>query len=112
MTDEKPYVTPDIDKRQHRRARLVTQVHCEALGREDLLLTRDVSVGGLFVTAQNPFPLNSEVGIALALASGQTPIKARGKVVYSLQGMGMGVQFSELSDEGRALLQKFVDESA
>jgi uncharacterized protein (TIGR02266 family) len=112
MTEDKPYVTPEIDKRQHRRARLVTKVRCESLGREEMMLTRDVSVGGLFVTAKEPFPLGSEVGISLALASGRSPVKARGTVVYSLKGMGMGVQFSELGDEARAALQKFVDESA
>lgn len=110
-SESSPYIKPDIDKRQHRRARLVTQVRCESLGKELLLLTRDVSVGGLFVTAKDPFPTGSEVGISLALKAGETPLKARGTVVYSLKGMGMGVQFNDLDEAPRGLLQKFVDES-
>jgi PilZ domain len=103
---------PGIEKREHRRARLVTQVRCEALGREEMLLTRDVSVGGVFVSAKEPFPMDSEIALALQLATGGTSISASGKVVYSLKGLGMGIQFSDLSDENRTLLQKFVDESA
>lgn len=103
---------PGIEKREHRRARLVTQVRCEALGREEMLLTRDVSVGGVFVSTKEPFPTDSEIAITLQLAAGGPSISASGKVVYSLKNLGMGIQFSELSDDNRATLQKFVDESA
>lgn len=113
MAEEEPkYITPEIEKRQHRRARVVTEVRCEALGREELLLTRDVSTGGLFISAKEPFPLNSQVTLSLQLPAGGDRVSARGKIVYSLKGMGMGVQFSELSDAARTALQKFVDESA
>jgi hypothetical protein len=103
---------PGIDKREHRRARLVTQVRCEALGREEMLLTRDVSVGGVFVSAKDPFPMGSEIALNLQLAAGGNSLAATGKVVYSLLGLGMGIQFTSLTDEHRAALQKFVDESA
>jgi uncharacterized protein (TIGR02266 family) len=103
---------PGIEKREHRRARLVTQVRCEALGREEMLLTRDVSVGGLFVSTKDPFPMGSEIAVALQLASGAKPLSTRGKVVYSLKGLGMGIQFAELSEDARVTLQKFVDEAA
>jgi uncharacterized protein (TIGR02266 family) len=103
---------PSIDKREHRRARLVTQVRCETLGREEMLLTRDVSVGGVFVSSKEPFPMGSDIAVDLQLAAGGKPLSARGKVVYSLRGLGMGIQFEELSDEVRVSLQKFVDEAA
>lgn len=112
MSEEGPLVTPDINKRQHRRARLVTQVRCEALGREEMLLTRDVSTGGLFVSTKEPFPMNSEVAIAMQLPSGGAAINGRGTVVYSLKGLGMGVQFADLNETSLAALKKFVDESA
>lgn len=102
---------PGIEKREHRRARLVTQVRCEALGREEMLLTRDVSVGGVFISAKDPFPMGSEIALTLQLATGGSSLAASGKVVYSLRGLGMGIQFSALSDENRSVLQKFVDES-
>jgi hypothetical protein len=106
------YITPEIEKRQHRRAKLVTEVRCDALGRADLLLTRDVSVGGMFVTAKNPFPADSEVALSFRLRAGDPPVSSRGKVVYSIQGMGMGIVFVDLSQDVRQALQKFVDEAA
>jgi hypothetical protein len=106
------YITPEIDKRQHRRAKLLTQVQCAALSREDLMLTRDVSVGGMFVTAKDPFPADSEVALSFRLRAGDPPISSRGKVMYSVQGMGMGIMFVDLSEATREALQKFVDEVA
>ena len=110
--EDREYVTPEIDKRQHRRAQLVTQVRCDALGRDEFLLTRGVSVGGMFVTAKDPFPSDSEVALSFSLRAGEPPIASRGKVVYSLRSMGMGITFVDLSEEARQALQKFVDEAA
>lgn len=114
MADEETQqlTRPGIEKREHRRARLVTQIRCEALGREEMLLTRDVSIGGVFVSAKDPFPTGSDIALTLQLATGGNPLGASGKVVYSLKGLGMGIQFTEISDEHRSALQNFVDEAA
>lgn len=103
------YVKPEIDKRQHRRARLVTQLKCEAVGRDEILLSRDVSVGGMFVTAKDPFPQDSEASIIFRLTPVDPLISCQGKVMYSIQGVGMGIMFTDLDDETRKSLQKFVD---
>ena len=103
------YVRPEIDKREHRRARLVTQLKCEASGRDELLLSRDVSVGGMFVTAKNPFAQDSEVTIIFRVTPVEPLISCRGKVMYAIQGVGIGIMFSELNDESRKSLQKFID---
>jgi hypothetical protein len=105
------YVRPEIEQRQHRRAVLVTQVRCESLGRDDLLLSRDISAGGVFVSAKDPFPNDCEVGLALRLHSRGPLITCQGRVVYSLKGLGMGIQFHDLSEETREALAKFVEES-
>ncbi len=105
------YITPEIERRQYRRVVLVTQVRCEALGREELLVTRDVSVGGMFINAKDPFPKESEVTLSFRLQGATQTITCRGKIVYSLKGLGMGVQFFELSEQTRQMLQKFIDET-
>ncbi|HEV2352376.1 MAG TPA: PilZ domain-containing protein [Terriglobia bacterium] len=112
MADEgREYITPEIDKRRQRRAQLITEVKCEALNRDEFLVTRDVSAGGLFVSTKNPLPLKSEVRVAFSLATGSAAISCRGRVVYSMQGLGMGIQFADLSEDGRSALEKFVDEA-
>ena len=105
------FITPEIDKRQHRRAKLVTQVKCEAMNRDDLLLTRDVSIGGLFINTKTPLPLDSTVGLSFSLAPGHPAIACKGKVVFSRQDLGMGIEFSDLNPENRQSLEKFVDEA-
>jgi PilZ domain-containing protein len=112
MEDEaRKFVTPEIDKRRHRRAKLVTQIRCESLGREEVHVTRDVSVGGLFVSSKAPFPQDSIVSVFFHLRPTERAISCHGKVVYALKGLGMGVQFTDLGDSDRAALEKFVDES-
>lgn len=109
--ESKQYVTPDIDKRRHRRANLITQVRCDALQRQGLMVTRDVSVGGMFVNVKDPFPADSEVTTLFRLEPTSDLLTCRGKVAYAIKGMGMGISFIELSEEVRQALQRFVDEA-
>ncbi len=113
MSEEvREYITPEIEKRQHRRANLVAQVQCETLGRDEFLVTRDISVGGLFISSKNPFPKDSEISLSLRLTSGDQLLFLRGKVVYAMKNLGMGIQFTEISEDARQAVQKFIDETA
>ena len=112
MADETPaYITPDIERRQYRRVKLLTQVKCGAPSRDQLLVTRDISAGGLFVTTKTPLPVNVEVTVSFRLDPQAPAINCRGKIVNSLPGRGMGVQFLDLDEGTRVAIQKFVDES-
>ena len=109
--EDRKFVTPIIEKRHHRRAKLVAQVKCEALGREDVLLTRDISVGGVFLAAKTPLPIDHEVSLSFRLKASDHAIVCRGRVVYAIEGLGMGIQFLGLNEEARQIVQKFVDEA-
>lgn len=112
MAEEgREYLRPEIERRQYRRVKLVTQVKCEPLSRDDLLLTRDVSAGGLFIRTKSPLPVNSEVTLSFRLGPQAPAINCQGKVVNSLPNLGMGIQFLDLNEESRLALQNFVDES-
>lgn len=101
----------EFDKRKYRRAKLVTQVKCETLGREGIAVTRDVSAGGMFLNDPNPFPKNSAVTLAFRLSPTDPLLSCEGEVVYSLKGVGMGIAFTHISDEIRQALDKFVNEA-
>ncbi len=101
----------EFDKRKYRRARLITQVKCEALGREDVAVTRDVSAGGMFLNDPNPFPKNSTVTLSFRLSPTEPLLSCQGEVVYSLKGAGMGIAFTEIAEDIRQALEKFVDAS-
>jgi c-di-GMP-binding flagellar brake protein YcgR len=112
LGDEGPkYITPEIERRQYRRAKLVTQVKCVPLSRDELLLTRDISAGGVFIRTKVPLPVNAEVIVSFRLEPKAPAISCRGKVVNSVSGLGMGIQFSDLNEEGRSAIQEFVDAS-
>jgi c-di-GMP-binding flagellar brake protein YcgR len=109
--EEPQYIKPQIERRQHRRAKLVTQVRCEALGREELLVTRDISIGGLFLHSSKPLPRDSEITLSFRLQAEQPAVTCRGKVVNSIPGLGMGIQFLDVDEATQRALEKFVDES-
>ncbi|MFZ0963619.1 MAG: PilZ domain-containing protein [Terriglobia bacterium] len=98
-----------VERRQYRRVRLVTQVHCHALERHEMLVTRDVSVGGMFINVQNPLPVDSDLSLTFRLDPAQPAITCRAKVAFSRNGLGMGVQFLDLSFDLRQMIQAFVD---
>jgi hypothetical protein len=108
LNDDEP-ATPEIEKRKYRRAKLITQVKCEALGRENVMVTRDVSLGGIFVNDRDPFPANSEVSLAFRLSPTAPLLTCNGRVAYAIRGVGMGVMFTEISDDVRQALKEFVD---
>lgn len=109
--EQAQFVKPQVERRQYRRAQIVTQVRCESLGREELLVTRDISVGGLFLHSAKPLPSGVDISLSFRLAAGASIISCRGTVVNSIVGRGMGVEFRDLDESARHALEIFVDEA-
>src|SRR5487761_1749126 len=83
----------------------------EFSGREYVLVAKDISVGGLS-TSPHPEITESSEGIAtFAIGERQRPVSCRCRVIYSVDGRGIGVEFLDLSEESIFALKKFVDES-
>jgi c-di-GMP-binding flagellar brake protein YcgR len=97
------------ERRLYRRIKLVTNVQCEALNRSEVMVTRDLSVGGMFLIAHSPFPVGSELLLTFRLDLTGPAITTHARVMYSHAGVGMGTQFLGLNDETRKILQDFVD---
>jgi len=108
--EDRPLFKPEVERRQSGRVRLVTQVRCEALECEEIRVTRDVSLDGMFFDANFPLPVDFELTLTFRLNPDEPAITCRAKVIYSRIGMGMGVQFLDLSKAALQSLQKFVDE--
>jgi c-di-GMP-binding flagellar brake protein YcgR len=92
--------------------RLVTQVRCEALECDEIRVTRDVSLDGMFFEAQFPLRVGSELNLTFRVNPDEQAITCRAKVIYSHVGRGMGVQFLDLSEAARQSLLRFVDEAS
>ena len=66
----------------------------------------DISVGGCYVEMMTPVPSGKEV--ELRLATKGVTLKARGVVRASHPAIGMGIQFTEMSDEDRQRLDQLI----
>jgi c-di-GMP-binding flagellar brake protein YcgR len=110
-TDDQKAVTSGLERRQYRRVKIVTQVRCAALDRDAIMVTRDISIGGMFINGDFPLPLDAETRLTFRLYPTEPAIACRAKVMYSRMGMGMGVQFLDLSEAASQSLLKFLNEA-
>jgi CheY-like chemotaxis protein len=72
-----------------------------------------ISEGGLYVRTQYPQPQNALTPVRIQLESGE--VRAKAVVLYSYarhegpyKEPGMGMKFTEISDEGRRLIRQFI----
>jgi hypothetical protein len=70
--------------------------------------TTDLSPGGCFVDTLTPFPVGSQVRVTIY--RGKSHFETRGVVVYSQQGLGMGIAFGELEPKHKASLDGWIAE--
>ena len=112
QSDDYLLIRPEVERRRYRRVKLVTQVHCDAMGRNDVMVTRDISQGGMFINVKSPLPLASELSLTFRTSPTEPPITCRARVKFSQVNLGMGIEFIDLDSEAQQTLQKFVDEVA
>lgn len=59
----------------------------------------DLSVRGMFINTTRPFPEGAVLKLSFRLGRSNCEIKARGEVRYCLPGVGIGVEFIDISPE-------------
>ena len=78
----------------------------------------NLSRGGVFIRTRSPKPPGTLVAFELKLATGETVVKGLGTVLWSRQedphsnppvAPGMGVQFTDLDDASRALIERVME---
>jgi Tfp pilus assembly protein PilZ len=67
---------------------------------------RDLNVGGLFIATPTPLALGTTVTLLLSVPEGE--IRSRAVVRNVVPGEGMGVQFTELSQQDAIRVEKLV----
>jgi PilZ domain-containing protein len=68
----------------------------------------DLSRVGCYVEMMSPFPLGAQV--KMRIMKNKTPFLAQASVAYSLDGMGMGLEFGALEPEQVLVLEKWLRE--
>jgi len=103
VDEEQEEISPD-ERRQYDRSRLIVDVHFEGVDATGVASTKDISLGGLYLSTQREIPVGTTLTLRIPLGSQHAVVKA--DVVYSNPGHGVGVRFHRLSDEALALMER------
>jgi PilZ domain len=99
--DQSDDISPD-ERRQFDRSRLIVDVHFDGADSTGIASTKDMSLGGVYLTTQSLLPLGATLTLRIPLGGEHVVVKA--DVVYSNPGRGVGVRFHRLPDETCALM--------
>ena len=94
------------DRRLTPRAPLATQVQCDE--NMSLAFSRDISTAGMFVETISPPPLGSVITVRFNLDNKDQVVTARARVVYHVEKMGMGIQFTDLQPRDTEAIREYV----
>ncbi|HYX28999.1 MAG TPA: PilZ domain-containing protein [Pyrinomonadaceae bacterium] len=105
MTDEDRSDEEFSDERRHHdRSRLIVDVHFDGGEATGVASTKDISVGGLYMSTQADLAVGDTLSLRMPLGGGHVVVK--GDVVYSNPGHGVGVRFHRLTDDARELMER------
>jgi hypothetical protein len=66
----------------------------------------DISTHGIFINTSRSFPDGAVLRIEFRLARMDVLVKVRGEVRYCLPGVGVGVEFVDLSEEAQRAIEE------
>jgi PilZ domain len=92
------------ERRIFDRSRLIIDVYFDGADFTGVASTKDISLGGLYLSTQTGIPEGSTLTMRIPLGGQQVVV--RGDVVYSNPGHGVGVRFHRLSNEKRSLMER------
>ena len=96
------------NRRKHPRAKLATQVEWQGLS--SLALSRDVSVGGMFVETTDQPEAGSKVKVRFHLEDGGKIVIATAEVSYTISRLGIGVRFIEIEPSDQERIERYISQ--
>ena len=106
MTDDADEVFQSQDERRaYDRARLIVDVFFDGQDVTGVASTKDISPGGLYLNTQTNFPVGAMLHVRIPFRP-DAEVVCRAEVIYSEPGRGVGLRFTDVSDEGRAILER------
>ena len=93
------------ERRRYDRSRLIVDVFFDGNDATGVASTKDISVGGFYMSTQAVLPEGSVLLVRIPFPDGKQVV-ANAEVVYSNPSRGVGLRFQGLSEEGRALIER------
>jgi len=101
-------VEPD-DRRKHERVPIAIVVRYLDQEEQVAVMSRDLSLGGLFLGTVTPAPAAAMLELRLHLPAPHGEVNAIGRVKHCLLGIGMGVEFTGFHADGEQRLAHYLD---
>ncbi|HTR27078.1 MAG TPA: PilZ domain-containing protein [Terriglobales bacterium] len=100
------------ERRAHPRLELQVQIELRVEGEDvpNRLQTTDLSKGGCYI--QTMMPLSEGTYLNLTLWINDCPVRVRAKVVTRHPQFGNGIMFLEFQDDGKRILERYIDAMA
>jgi hypothetical protein len=91
-----------------RRISTIRELSVDYEGYSETIATRppDISTRGMFINTNRTFPEGAVLNVQFCLAYSGVEIRSRAEVRYCLEGVGVGVEFVEISTEAVAAIEK------
>ena len=99
-----PYPVPRQQSR-HAQYRDLSLVY-EGFSEEYTVRTPDLSTSGMFINTSRYYPQGAVLALSFKLARSGYEVTARGEVRYCLSGVGLGVEFVDISDEAKHAIEQ------
>jgi hypothetical protein len=99
------------ERRVHDRTRLIVDVFFDGQDVTGVASTKDISPGGLYLNTQTVIPQGAMLLVRIPFRPG-AEVVCRAEVIYSEPGRGVGLRFRDVTDEGRAVLEREVSTNA
>jgi hypothetical protein len=82
------------------RIHSIRQIAVQYEGTDERIISRvpDVSTSGMFINTSRQYAEGAVLNLSFCLALSGLEVQARGEVRYSLPGVGIGVQFIDISE--------------
>ena len=94
------------DRRIIPRAPFAAQVECDSC--TSLAFARDLSLAGMFLEVDTPLPVGTRLKVRFNLDDGKTLVSTAGYVSYHIEKMGMGILFTETTEESYRAIENYV----
>ena len=96
------------DRRKHERVPIAIVVRYADHEEQVAVMSRDLSLGGLFLGTGTPAPAAALLDLRLHLPAPHGEVLAQGRVKHCLLGIGMGVEFTGFRGDGEARLRQYL----
>jgi CheY-like chemotaxis protein len=108
MANAQPEPKHFVEQRKSKRAPFICEAYFEGGGISGFTVATNLSTGGLFLDTFSNIPPGTLLHIRLKLQP-NCEIETIAEVCYGLKGSGVGVKFTNMSEEGVKLIERIVE---